>query len=238
MLSLCSTARIPSDRHLRMRAMVDEHVAFVARTLRIAGVPSSDLDDEIQRTFMVAARRLDDVQQGSERGFLFRVANYMASRARRTLARRREVLDGHLPERVESVATPEFLADRREMRELVDDIVDSLDESVRAVFTLFELEGLNMSEVAHALGLPRGTVASRLRRARAQFREHLATVGLVGALPRAPVTRVVAPTPLRRDRKSGLQQALLTAGASVSTSASTHAKTLSALGLVDPDGRH
>ena len=40
-----------------MRAMVDRHVEYVARVLRSAGTPASDVDDEVQRTFMIAARR-------------------------------------------------------------------------------------------------------------------------------------------------------------------------------------
>jgi RNA polymerase sigma-70 factor (ECF subfamily) len=221
-----------------MRALVDEHFGFVARTLRNAGVAPSDLDDEIQRTFMVVVRRIDDVEVGSERGFLFRVAHNMASRSRRTLARRREVLDGEVPERVESIVTPEFLADRKQMRQLFDEIVGSLHESLRGVFTLFELEGMNMSEVAEALGLARGTVASRLRRARAQFREHVAAVELGSVLSPKGAPEVAAPSPLRRERKSALQHALLAAGLSVRASASTYAKTLSALGLTRLAGRH
>jgi hypothetical protein len=62
-----SSTALVRDRHARVRAMVDAHVKVVARTLRRAGVPSSELEDEIQRTFMVAASRIDDVQVGAER---------------------------------------------------------------------------------------------------------------------------------------------------------------------------
>src|SRR5580765_5500917 len=82
----------------RMRSMVDEHFRFVARTLRREGVPLSDLDDEIQRTFIIVAGKLGDVQHGAERSFLFRVAVNTAAHARRTLARRREVLQDRMPE--------------------------------------------------------------------------------------------------------------------------------------------
>jgi RNA polymerase sigma-70 factor (ECF subfamily) len=231
MLGPRSTARLPSDRHARVRAMVDEHLNSVARTLRHAGVPPADLDDEIQRTFMVAASRIDDVQIGSERSFLIQVAQNLASHARRKMARRREVMDGNPPERIEAVVTPEFLADRKQMRQLFDDIVGSLHESLRAVFTLFELEGMSMSEVSKALGLPRGTVASRLRRARVQFREHVASIELGSALPGGGTAPIAEPMRLRRERMSAFQHALLVAGASSHASATTCAKTLAALGL-------
>ena len=44
---------------------------------------------------------------------------------------------------------------------------------LRAVFIAYEFEELTMIEIATALGLPQGTVASRLRRARAQFQERV-----------------------------------------------------------------
>ena len=87
MLGSRSTARLPSGHHARLRTMVDEHLKTVARTLRRAGVPSSDLDDEIQRTFIVAAKRIDDIQVGAERSFLIQVAQNLAWHARRKIAR-------------------------------------------------------------------------------------------------------------------------------------------------------
>jgi RNA polymerase sigma-70 factor (ECF subfamily) len=44
---------------------------------------------------------------------------------------------------------------------------------LRTVFVLHEFEELNMSEIASVLEIPRGTVASRLRRARQEFRERV-----------------------------------------------------------------
>ena len=236
MLGVRSAATLPGDRHARLRAMVDAHLNSVTQTLRRAGVPSSDLDDEIQRTFIVVAKRIDDVQVGAERSFLIQVAQNLASHARRTMARRREVLDGTQPERIEEIATPEFLAGRKQMRQLFDDILGSLPESLRAVFTLFELEEMSMSDIAETLGLPRGTVASRLRRARAQFRQHVASIELAGDLPGEPISSVAEPMRLLRERRGTLQHALLAAGAPAHTSASTYAKTLAALGLAGPGG--
>ena len=54
-------------------------------------MPPSELDDEVQRTFITVARRIADVRAGAERSFLFQVAINMAAHARRDLARRREV---------------------------------------------------------------------------------------------------------------------------------------------------
>jgi hypothetical protein len=121
------------------------------------------------------------------------------------------------------------------MRQLFDDIIGSLTVTVREVFTLFELEGMNLSEIAETLGLPRGTVASRLRRGREQFRQQVA-IELEDTMDGPAVAGIAEPAPLRRERLGLLQRALLTAGASAQASASTRAKTLSALGLPPRSG--
>ncbi|HEY5452542.1 MAG TPA: sigma-70 family RNA polymerase sigma factor [Polyangia bacterium] len=225
------TAPPPRDRHARVRAMVEEHLKVVTRTLRRAGVPPSDLDDEVQRTFMVAATRIDDVQVGAERGFLVQVAQNLAWHARRKMARRREVLGDDPPERIEAVATPEFLAHRKQMRELLDAVLETISEPLRTVFKLFEFEQMSMTEVARKLHLPRGTIASRLRRARAQFRERVETMESGGGLRDEVTAWFADPARLRRERLGPLYHALLAAGASPPASAAAYANTLSALGL-------
>jgi len=169
-------AIVARDRDLRLRAMVDQYLDFVARVLRNAGTPDAEIDDEVQRTFITAARRLDDVRPGAEKGFLFKIALNLAAHARRTLARRREVLAEEAPERNETFPSPEQLTDQKRMRQVLDRVLDRMDESLRVVFVLYEFEEMNMSEIAEVLEIPRGTVASRLRRARGEFRERVAAL--------------------------------------------------------------
>jgi len=167
---------VARDRDARLRAMVDRYLDFVARVLKNAGTPDAEIDDEVQRTFITAARRLDDVRPGAEKGFLFKIALNLAAHARRTLARRREVLAEEAPERNETFPTPEQLTDQKRMRQLLDRVLDEMHETLRAVFVLHEFEEMNMSEIADVLEIPRGTVASRLRRARGDFRERVAAL--------------------------------------------------------------
>jgi RNA polymerase sigma-70 factor, ECF subfamily len=54
---------------------------------------------------------------------------------------------------------------------VLDALLASLPLDLRTVFVLYELEELTMAEIARALDLPMGTVASRLRRARETFEE-------------------------------------------------------------------
>jgi RNA polymerase sigma-70 factor (ECF subfamily) len=165
-----------ADRQLRVRSLVCDYVAFVTRTLRGSGVPDRDLDDEVQRTFIAAAHRIDDIRPGTERGFLFAVATKVAARSFRTRARRREVLNVDAAEQLEAAATPERIADQKQTCEVFDRILAGIAPSLRSVFVLHAFEELNTRETAAALGIPLGTVASRLRRARSLLRVKIAAV--------------------------------------------------------------
>jgi RNA polymerase sigma-70 factor (ECF subfamily) len=165
------------DREARLRWMVDEHIDFVARVLRNAGTPIAEMDDEVQRTFITAARRIDDVRPGAERSFLLQTALHVAAHARRTAARRREVLAEEAPEIVDTAQTPEQLTDQKRARQLLDRVLSQMSTDLRTVFVLYEFEELSMAEISDVLGIPRGTVASRLRRARSDFRDRVRGLG-------------------------------------------------------------
>jgi RNA polymerase sigma-70 factor, ECF subfamily len=158
----------------RVKRLVVEHHGFVWRSLVRLGVPRSDAEDVMQQVFMVTTRRIDDIRTDAERSFLYGVCIRMASRARRTRDRRREVDGESAPERVDPSLRPDEQLDRAEARALLDGILAAMPIELRAVFTLYELEQVTMIEIAQLLGVPQGTVASRLRRARAIFSEHRA----------------------------------------------------------------
>ncbi len=60
-------------------------------------------------------------------------------------------------------------SDQEQARAALDEVLDALPADLRTVLVLHELEEMEMSEVAELLGIPAGTVASRLRRAREKF---------------------------------------------------------------------
>jgi RNA polymerase sigma-70 factor (ECF subfamily) len=162
-----------TSREARLRDLVDRYIDFVARVLRNAGTPEAEIDDEVQGTFITASNRLDDVRPGAEKSFLLQVALHRAAHARRTAARRREVSVDEAPERVESLALPDQLIDRNRARQVLDQVLLQMDTELRTVFMLYEIEEMTMAEIANVLGIPPGTVASRLRRARESFQGHV-----------------------------------------------------------------
>ena len=235
MPTIAATISSPSNREpSRLGAIVRDNKLFITRTLIRAGVPRSELDDQVQQTFIVAAARLQDMQVGAERMFLYQVALNLAAHMRRTLARRREVSDDRMPEQVEAFATPEHLASRSEMRRLLDEVAARMDRSLYEVLNLYEFEGASLKQIAARFHLPRGTVASRLRRARAQFRKHATEIDLAWDLGSAAGKQLEEPKVMSRESMSMLMQALLGAGASPRPSDAMRAGTLAALGLAAP----
>ena len=173
-----------SEREKRLRAMVDKYIDFVARVLRNAGTPEAEIDDDVQRTFIAVSNRLDDVRPEAEKSFLLQTALRMAAHARRTVARRREVHDSDAQLRIQVPMQTEQLLDQKRAREQLDQVLIMMTPDLRMVFVLYELEELSMIEIAEALEIPQGTVASRLRRARAYFRDR---VRALSAPPHAEV---------------------------------------------------
>jgi RNA polymerase sigma-70 factor (ECF subfamily) len=151
---------------VRLEDVIRKNYAVIWRLARRWGLASADADDVAQRTIVVAGRRLHEIELGRERAFVCRTALYLATKARRSLHQRREECIESWEEHSSEAPNPEQLLEERRARAQLDTILDQLPEPLRAVFVLFELEMLTQLEVAEALGIPQGTVASRLRRAR------------------------------------------------------------------------
>lgn len=155
-------------RDARLRRSVDEHYLFVWRSLRRLGVPESEADDVAQETFLVFSRKLGAIDASAERGFLFRTATYAAMHAQRKYRRQRTleesaaILDGDGEH-----PSVEEDAEREETLVLLDSLLAKLSDDLRVVVILCDLEEMTMTEAAEILSVPVGTVASRLRRARA-----------------------------------------------------------------------
>lgn len=172
----CAAAAAAQLDNARVAAMLRAHFRDVWRIVRRFGVPENSADDAAQEVFIIAARRLSDIALGSERAFLFASAVRVAANARRALGARRECAeDDNMPEGVDPRPSADALLDQKRLRQLLDCVLDELSDDLRVCFVLYELEGMSSPEIASLLGIPIGTVASRLRRAREAF-EQAATV--------------------------------------------------------------
>lgn len=157
------------DSSDRVRAALRAHYSAVWRTVQGLGIPKASAEDVTQRVFVVFSEKLDRVETGRERAFLMATAVRLAANARRHAAYCREDGDDRIDGLPHPGPDPEYLLETKQARGLLDDVLASMPTGQREAFVLFELEQLKLEEVAQALGVPKGTVASRLRAARAIF---------------------------------------------------------------------
>jgi len=154
----------------RLARAIEADYRFIWRLLRRFGVPEHHAEDAAQQVFLIVAERMSDITPGRERAFAFGTALRHAQTLRRRLGRELPHDQQQLDERGGTHSTPDELVDQKRARELLDQILQQMPQDSRTVFILFELEALSSPEIAALIEVPLGTVASRLRRAREQFR--------------------------------------------------------------------
>lgn len=166
----------PSEQALDLSAIYGERVEFVWLTLQRLGVRHADLDDVAHDVFVIAHRKLR-FYDGTSRvttwlfGICLRVA---ANYRRRAHVRLEHPMGGaETYERVADSTGPEEVLGLREARKRLHVVLDRIDLAKRAVFVMFEVEGLSCAEIAEELGIPVGTVYSRLHAARRAFADKL-----------------------------------------------------------------
>jgi RNA polymerase sigma-70 factor, ECF subfamily len=155
-----------TDVHVR-------HGEFIWKTLYRMGVRSPHLEDVYQEVFLVVHRRLDSYAgHCAITTWLFEVCFRVAAGYRRRAHFRREQLVpdaatvGYVTART---PTPEREFEKRQAADRLQDVLSSLNLEQRVVFTMFELEGLSCEQIGESIGVPVGTVYSRLHRARKAF---------------------------------------------------------------------
>lgn len=149
----------------RLARMFEAHHELVWRTLRRRGLNPDAAADTTQQTFLIAAERLLDIRPESERAFLVGTALRLVRSLQRKASRMQLEHDMDL----RADPTRDKSGDRAAIA-LFDRVLSQLDPVLAEVFVLFEIDGFSSPEIAQMTEVPLGTVASRLRRAREDFR--------------------------------------------------------------------
>ena len=161
-------ATVDGERRARLERIVAEHHATMWRFLRRLGLDESDAGDAAQEVLVVVIRKLDRIEPRAERAYLLRTAYRIGCRLRAERPR------AELQDLPDPRARPDALVEQKQARDLLDGILAKMDDQLRAVFVLHDIEHLTMAEIAETLELKPGTVASRLRRARQDFEQRVA----------------------------------------------------------------
>jgi RNA polymerase sigma factor (sigma-70 family) len=198
------------DDEAAFAALVRRHGPLVwGAVTRVLG-RGPDAEDAIQATFLVLVRKAGALRGPDALGpWLYGVASRVAMKARASAARRQgreKALAGEPP-----AAEAPGGAVWRDLRPVLDEEVNRLPEKYRAAVVLCYLEGLTDEEAARRLACARGTVHSRLARARQRLRRRLSRrgVGLSAGLLAAALAAHAAPAaPPARLADSAVQSSL------------------------------
>lgn len=167
-------ARARSGDSAAFGALVEQHQDRIFRLLR-GMVPEQDVEDVAQDAFVKAYRNLANFD-GRAQFFtwLYRIASNTAMDWRKREKHRRHA---PLPESPDGqdllpadVPGPRTAVQRRELAKAIDAAVAALPEKYHEIVVLREVAGLSYEEISATLGISKGTVESRLFRARERLR--------------------------------------------------------------------
>jgi len=190
--------RAQSGDEQAFMALVQRYQAAIFRLAVALLRHREDAEDATQDVFVHAFRRLKTLQDARAFPFWLRkLAVRICLRYRRRRAVEQEFVEPLSNESESEILfrtdiDPEVELERAELRALVRRVVAELPEPFQIVVLLYHMDGLSYDEIAQVLGIPIGTVRSRLARAREMLREKLAplTQMLEGKSPDAPFLKV------------------------------------------------
>ncbi|HTB74644.1 MAG TPA: sigma-70 family RNA polymerase sigma factor [Polyangiaceae bacterium] len=147
--------------------------AFLSRTLG----SGPHVEDLAQETFLRACRalrRFDASGPARLSTWLLTIATRLVQDERRKRRPPLQPLEAELP--AIAPGTPETERRRAELGRALSQAAAQLSDDQRDVFVLAEFHGMDMKEIGQVLGVPEGTVKTRLFRARERLRELLQSV--------------------------------------------------------------
>jgi RNA polymerase sigma-70 factor (ECF subfamily) len=166
------------------------HFRGVWRILRSLGVRDVDLLDVTHDVFLVVHRQLPAFEGRAQLGtWLYSICRWVAKDYRRSAPIRREVVVV-VRDLARGLTTARDALDRldaSDLSQLLEAILSRMSEKLRVAFVMFEIEEMSGEEIAQALGIPLGTVRSRLHAARAEFHAEVKALREAHAEGRAPL---------------------------------------------------
>lgn len=171
-------------------ALIDLYRAAAERVAQQILHTEEAAADAVQEAMIKAHRAMARFQEGNFRSWFLRIVTNTCYDHLRRQRRRAAVSLDELTEQagIDYLSTDEYIAEDPESLVLQNEgmrfllaAIDNLPEYHRNVVLLVDVQGCDYAEAAEMLGLPLGTVKSRLSRARSALRDQLVKAGIVGA---------------------------------------------------------
>lgn len=170
------------DRAAAFARYVEPEIAVLYRVALTLAGQRADAEDLVQDALVRAYRAVDRFDGAHPRAWLLTILRNTHRNRLRTrlpaLLHDDEQQAGLLDQSDPARSAEDVVVDEQ-FEAVVAEALAALPTMHRVVVQLVDVDGLSYAEAAEALGLPRGTVMSRLHRARARIRTRLVAAGLV-----------------------------------------------------------
>jgi RNA polymerase sigma-70 factor (ECF subfamily) len=171
-------------REARFAALVERQSRFVFRVAYAILRNAADAEEAVQETFLKLYRTGAWERMQDERGYLARTAWRIAVELRAKT--KTEESDAGLAVRGPS---PEEAAIAEDWNTVIHRLIDALPEQLRQPLALSTVEELSSREIADVMGIPEGTVRTRLMRARQILKQKLEAIVGESYGPAGPTDR-------------------------------------------------
>lgn len=164
------------DEEAEFAALVGRQASFVFRVAYAVLRNSADAEDAVQETFLKLHRHGAWERAKNERALVARVAWRTAidlHRASRPDSAQKKACEESIGETPSPGPGPEEAILAADQRYVVHTLIDALPDELRVPLVLSTAQELNSREIAELLGIPEGTVRTRLQRARQMLRQKL-----------------------------------------------------------------
>lgn len=172
----------PELRAVSFARHVEPEIGIIFRVALSLTGQRADAEDLVQDTLVRAYRAIDRFDGAYPRAWLLTILrNTHRNRARVRIPAvlREDDLRAGLLDRAGELRSAEDVVVDEQFEAVLAEALAALPATHRVVVALVDVDGLTYAEAAEALGIPRGTVMSRLHRARARIRASLVAAGLV-----------------------------------------------------------
>jgi RNA polymerase sigma-70 factor (ECF subfamily) len=167
---LASPADDRSDEPRTLARAFAVYGPFVWKTLQRCGIREANLEDVAQEVFVVVGRQLPTFQGESKMTtWLYGICLRVASNHRRRAWVRREVPTEEMPDGPSLEGGPDAALETVQARRQLYEVLEMMEVDRRALLVMFEIDEMPCDEIASTLGVPVGTVHSRLHAAREEF---------------------------------------------------------------------
>ena len=161
-----------TERDAAFAALVDRHARFLYRVAFGLLRNPEDAEDAVQETFLKLYRNDAWQAMDDEKAFLSRAVwrnglDRLSTAGAKAMKNAEDVTELEI---ASAAATPEESALGASARAVMKSLIAKLPESLRQPLVLSAVEGMRSHEVAAVLGIPEGTVRTRVMRAKAELR--------------------------------------------------------------------